>query len=86
MKQKFDFVVTRAVASIERLTAWSFKNIKKNQHLHALPNGILALKGINIDEEKAAVGKKEYIEVHPIRKIFPKVAFFEEKAVVYIQG
>jgi 16S rRNA (guanine527-N7)-methyltransferase len=81
---QFDFVVTRAVTSLEQLLRWSFKLIKK-QHQHALPNGILALKGGNIREEIKAMGKGQYAEINFIQKFF-KEAYYEDKAVVYVQA
>jgi 16S rRNA (guanine527-N7)-methyltransferase len=81
---QFDFVVTRAVTSLDQLLRWSFKLIKK-QHQHALPNGILALKGGNIREEIKALGKGQYAEINFIQKFF-KEAYFEDKAVVYVQA
>jgi 16S rRNA (guanine527-N7)-methyltransferase len=81
---QFDFVVTRAVTSLDQLLRWSFKLIKK-QHQHALPNGILALKGGNIREEIKALGKGQYAESNFIQKFF-KEAYFEDKAVVYVQA
>jgi 16S rRNA (guanine527-N7)-methyltransferase len=81
---QFDFVVTRAVTSLDQLLRWSYKLIKK-QHQHALPNGILALKGGNIREEIKAMGKGQYAEISFIQKFF-KEAYFEDKAVVYVQA
>lgn len=82
----FDFVVTRGVAPLTQLMFWSHKFLKK-QHIHAYPNGLIALKGGKLDAElKALPGKaSNYTELFPIRKIF-KEEFFEEKVVVYVQG
>ena len=44
IKDKYDFVVTRAVMSMVDLIKIARKNIAKEQH-NALPNGIIALKG-----------------------------------------
>lgn len=83
LKAKYDFIVTRAVASLEKLLPWSYKLIKKQQK-HAWPNGLIALKGGNIDEEIKAVPKHEYIDVMPITDIFEEDVF-EEKYLVYVQ-
>ncbi len=83
-KQKFDFVVTRAVADFGKLIQWSRPLLAK-KHLHELPNGILALKGGNLKAEMAALPRREYMEQTPIQKFFPE-SFFEEKYVVYVQG
>jgi 16S rRNA (guanine527-N7)-methyltransferase len=45
----------------------------------------LALKGGNIREEIQAMGKGFYSEIRPISKMFSE-PYFEEKAVVYVQG
>lgn len=82
--KKFDFVVTRAVAQLDQLMKWCSHLISKQQ-FHALPNGLLALKGGNVREEMRAMGKGQYAESNSITKIF-KNPYFEEKFVVYVQG
>lgn len=82
--QKFDFIVSRAVAQLSELIRWSRKHLK-NKHINALPNGWLLLKGGNLREEINVVAKYEYVAKHPIQKYF-KNEFFEEKYVVYVQG
>lgn len=84
VKEAFDFVTTRGVATLEELMGWSRRLLKK-KHLHALPNGLLALKGGNIQPEIKSLGKGEYVEVFPIGEFFNE-AYFEEKYVVYVQG
>ena len=83
-KPVYDFVVTRAVAKMEKIAAWSMRLITKRQR-HAIPNGILALKGVGLDEEMAALPKGSYLEEYPIKDIFPEHDFFEVKAVIYMQ-
>ena len=82
-KRKFDFVVTRAVARMEKLAEWSLKLIGNKQQ-HAIPNGILALKGRGLEEEMKAFPKNA-LEEFPIAGIFPGHPFYEAKAVVYLQ-
>lgn len=86
MNGQFDFVLSRGVATLDKLLVWSQKFLKK-KHIHVLPNGLLALKGGDIHAEVLVLpGKgKEYSEVFPIRNYF-REEFFEEKAVVYVQG
>lgn len=81
---QFDFVVTRAVTSLDQLFRWS-RRLIKNKHINALPNGILALKGGNIREEVKALGKGQYVEITNISKFFEE-EYFEEKVVAYVQG
>jgi 16S rRNA (guanine527-N7)-methyltransferase len=82
-KPIYDFVVTRAVAKMEKLAEWSMRLITKKQR-HALPNGILALKGVGLKEEMASFPKGA-LEEFPIKDIFPAYPFFDVKAVVYLQ-
>lgn len=86
MNGQFDFVLSRGVAPLDKLLLWSQRLLKK-KHLHAYPNGIIALKGGNLQPEiNALPGKGEsYTEVFPIRTFF-KEEFFDEKFVVYVQG
>ena len=81
--KRYDFIVTRAVAKMAKLTEWSMKLIDR-KHRHALPNGILALKGLGLAEEMAAFPPGA-LEEYPIRDIFPGYDFFDVKAVVYLQ-
>lgn len=83
-KEKHHFVVTRAVAKIDKLIGWSRKLIS-NQQKNRVPNGLIALKGGDIEEEMKLLPKWEYHEVVPITMYFPEDAF-EEKFLVYVQG
>ncbi len=82
-KPDYEFVVTRAVAKIDQLADWSLRLITGKQR-HALPNGILALKGRGLKEELSALPKKAYVEEYPIDKWFSE-EFFAEKEVMYLQ-
>lgn len=84
----FDFVLTRGVAPLAQLMQWSQRLLKK-KHSHAMPNGLLALKGGDLRAELAALpgGRKasSFVEQFRLQKIFPE-PIFEEKWVVYVQG
>ena len=82
-KVKCDFVVTRAVAKMEKLFNWTRRHLKNN-HTHIYPNGIIALKGGDIKAEMKEVPGKPYWEMVPIREYFNEVEF-EDKKVVYLQ-
>lgn len=84
LKQHFDFVVSRAVTQLDQLIIWSFRLLKKKQR-HAIPNGLIALKGGKVQAEIKALPHKEYVEVDPISNLFEE-DFFKEKYVVYVQG
>lgn len=80
----YDFVVTRAVAELEQLRQWTQRLFKVKQ-LHAIPNGLIALKGGKIQAEVKSIPKGEYVETHAIYKFFPE-EYFNEKFIVYLQG
>ena len=84
LKVDVDFVITRAVASLKDLVTWSMKHIS-GKSAHAVPNGLLALKGPAFREEAKLLPKSDYMESYAIGKWFPE-AYFEEKYLVYIQG
>ena len=82
--EKFDFVITRAVASMDKILLWSRKLIKSS-HINAFPNGIIALKGGNIKDEMKLLPRGEYFEIIALKKYF-KEDYFDEKVLVYLQG
>ena len=54
-QEKFDFVVSRAVASLDQMLGLVWKNIKK-EGMNELPNGLLYLKGGEVEEELKGIG------------------------------
>jgi len=86
MNGQFDFVVSRAVTTLDKLLIWSQRLLKK-KHSHVYPNGLIALKGGDLRAEiKALPGKGDtYTEIFPIQNFFNE-PYFEEKYVVYVQG
>jgi 16S rRNA (guanine527-N7)-methyltransferase len=83
-KKRYDFVVCRAVASIDKLHTWTLRLFKK-EHQHAIPNGLLTLKGGDLKKEFKLLPKGNYVEKYNIQDFF-KEDYFEEKCVVYLQG
>jgi 16S rRNA (guanine527-N7)-methyltransferase len=79
----FDFVVSRAVASLDTLWAWSRQKIH-SKHQNALPNGLLALKGGDVKAECKLLPRGTYSEVTPIKQYF-RDGWFDEKYIVYVQ-
>ena len=79
-KEKYDFVVSRAVMPLPDLIKIVKKNISKEDH-NSLPNGILCLKGGNVEGE-----------MKPFRKIAEAVEitnwfeedWFKDKFVIYV--
>ncbi len=84
LKEKFDFVVCRAVAAIDKLVLWSQPLLAK-KHQHGLPNGLITLKGGNLKEELAALPRGSYVEKYPLSKYF-KDPYYQEKFAIYVQG
>jgi 16S rRNA (guanine527-N7)-methyltransferase len=84
LKQKFDFIVSRAVTDLPTFVSWVWNKINPNGN-NALPNGIIYLKGGDLyDELKAVKISKRQIFVYDIKDFFDD-AFFETKRIIYIQ-
>ena len=79
-KQKFDFVVSRAVMPLPDLVKLVQKNIS-NQHRNAVPNGLVVLKGGDLKDEIAPYIKTA--ELTPCSDWF-KGEWFETKQVIYL--
>ena len=79
-KQLFDFVVSRAVMPLSDLIKIARKNIKKEQ-LNALPNGLICLKGGELQHEILPFRNQA---VSLDLSDFFKEEFFETKKVVYV--
>lgn len=77
--ERFDYVVSRAVTEMPQFVKWIWSKIDRGQR-GTLPNGILYLKGGDLQEELAATRMKwrEY----QIADFFEE-EFFETKKVVY---
>lgn len=82
MPYTYDYVVSRAVAPLSDLLAWSKKKYSVRD-LNKLPNGLICLKGGDIDAEIAASGKKSVKKV-PIANYFQE-EYFADKFIVYVQ-
>lgn len=79
-KQEFDFVVSRAVMPLMDLIKIIQKNISKQQR-NALPNGLICLKGGELENETMPVRNK--VSLFDLKDEF-KEEFFETKKVVYV--
>ena len=79
-KQKFDFVVSRAVMPLPDLVKLVRKNISSKQR-NAVPNGLVVLKGGDLKDELAPFIKTA--EVTPCSQWF-KGEWFETKQVIYM--
>jgi 16S rRNA (guanine527-N7)-methyltransferase len=80
VSEKFEFVVSRAVTDASVFYRWVQNKISKKQ-FNALPNGILFLKGGELDEEFKAF--KKHVVFYELKDFFLE-EFFETKKVVYL--
>ena len=79
-KQLFDFVVSRAVMPLADLIKIIKKNISHKQQ-NALPNGLICLKGGELEHETMPFKHKTVIQ--SLSDSFEE-DFFETKKVVYV--
>jgi 16S rRNA (guanine527-N7)-methyltransferase len=80
LKGEYDFIVSRAVTRLTEFYGWVHHKVKAKS-VHALPNGILYLKGGNLDEELSEL-KKPYT-LYALSDFFTE-DFFETKKVVHV--
>jgi 16S rRNA (guanine527-N7)-methyltransferase len=90
VNQRFDFVVSRAVAPLESLLQWTYRKYKPKSN-HELPNGLICLKGGDLHEEIANAHSylkqqkmQPDIRLHSISSWFQE-PFFETKKLVYVK-
>ncbi|MCQ2197508.1 MAG: 16S rRNA (guanine(527)-N(7))-methyltransferase RsmG [Bacteroidaceae bacterium] len=79
IKEKFDFVVSRAVMPLTDLIKIIRNNISKHQQ-NGLPNGLICLKGGELEHEVLPV--KNISDITPLSDYFEE-EYFETKKVVY---
>lgn len=79
-KGQFDFVVSRAVMPLSDLVKLVRKNVH-HQMKNALPNGLIVLKGGNLDSEIHSF--RNIAETTDISTFFPG-EWFNEKRVIYL--
>jgi len=80
VKRKFDFVVSRAVTTLPDFIKWIETKIKKESR-HTLKNGILYLKGGDLQAELSPVKNKHHI--YNLSDYYTE-EFFETKKVVHV--
>ena len=76
----YDFVVSRAVMPLPQLTRMVKKNIARQQR-NALPNGIICLKGGDLQEETRPF--KHIVQTTPLSQWFGE-EWFKEKYCIYL--
>ena len=81
VKQQFDFAVSRAVMELPLLVKLVKKNISSTQR-NSIPNGLICLKGGNLNEEIRLTGRKT--ERMDISNFFEE-DYFTTKQLLYVQ-
>jgi 16S rRNA methyltransferase gidB len=81
-KGKFDFIVSRAVMPLPDLMKIVKKNIAPDQH-NTLPNGVIVLKGGNLNDELKPY--KKIVEKTELSQWFGE-EWFKEKYLIYVPG
>jgi 16S rRNA (guanine527-N7)-methyltransferase len=80
IKDKYDFVVSRAVMPLTDLVKLVRKNIDKDSK-NAMPNGLICLKGGELENEVMTM--KSHTLITDLSDYFEE-EFFETKKVVYV--
>lgn len=80
LTDSYEFVVSRAVTRITPFVGWVRNNISRNS-FHELKNGILYLKGGDLEEELAELKMKT--KTYALSQYFEE-DFFETKKVVHV--
>lgn len=81
LKDKYDFVVTRAVADMMILYDWTINLIRRGGSFNDFPNGLIMLKGGFLDLEIAPF--KEILYKFPITEWLPE-QWFIDKYILYL--
>ena len=82
LNEKFDFVVSRAVTQLKDFYPWVRGKFNKESK-NTLPNGILYLKGGDLEQEIKESGLK--VQQYHLKDYFTE-EFFETKQVIYVKG
>jgi 16S rRNA (guanine527-N7)-methyltransferase len=76
----YDFIISRAVAPLATLIDWARPLINENYN-HTRKNGLIALKGGDLEEEIRATNRK--VQVTELYTMFNET-YFETKKLVYV--
>lgn len=82
LKKTYDFVVSRAVTRLNRFIPWVDKKIRKG-NAGTKPNGMLFLKGGDLDEEIKEVNRM--VISYDLKEFFEE-EFFETKKILYLSS
>ena len=80
VKEKFDFVVSRAVMQLDSLVT-SVRNKIKPSCINSIPNGLICLKGGELNEELSKIRREKIIT--NLSEYFEE-EYFSTKKIIYI--
>ncbi|MDD2381584.1 MAG: 16S rRNA (guanine(527)-N(7))-methyltransferase RsmG [Mariniphaga sp.] len=80
LRSKYDFIVSRAVTNLPEFVGWIGRAISSTHH-NAIPNGVIFLKGGNLEGEIKPFRKTAFIQ--EISGYFDE-EFFKTKKLVYL--
>ncbi len=84
LDEKFEFVLARAVARLEKLWSWSMPLLDIKEQKNSLPNGLIAYKGGQLDGEIKELPRRVYVEVVELSD-YIDLEYYSEKKLVYVQ-
>jgi 16S rRNA (guanine527-N7)-methyltransferase len=82
LKGKFDFIISRAVTKLPVFLQW-VKDKIEIKGKNSLPNGIIYLKGGDLEEEIHSI--RNSVKIYSVSDYFDE-QFFETKKIVYISN
>ncbi len=82
INDKFDFIISRAVAPLDKLIMWTNNQISTNNR-HSFKNGLICLKGGDLKYELKK--NKKNITVFSINEFFTEDFFLEKKIIYWTQ-
>lgn len=77
----FDFAVSRAVAPLKELWAWSKPLLRNDRRMADFKNGLVCLKGGDLSQEISESRLRPHVK--EIHSLFPE-PYFEDKYLVYV--
>jgi len=80
LKGKFDFILARAVTTMDIFYEWT-KDLVMDQNRNTIPNGILYLKGGDVTNELKDIRAKA--DIYPIDNYFSET-FYSTKKIIHI--
>lgn len=81
-RECFDFVISRAVMRLDELVKASRHLVAHDKNGRTLDNGLICLKGGDMDSERGNLPPASYLEV-PLHDYFSE-PFFDSKKLVYV--